>query len=164
VAPSLLAAKAGGGAAKRLQKELRDIVLDPPEGISASPTSESNLFEWTATVIGPANSPYADGVFFATLKFPPDYPFKPFKLRFTTKIYHPNVGTREGYCCLGLLHDGDWSPALTVSRVLSVFRCLLVDPGGCLEHCQNDEATRTWRNNVPEFTRLAREWTLKHAI
>ena len=68
-----------------------------------------------ATIMGPADSPYAGGVFFSLIHFPPDYPFKPPKVQFQTKLYHPNVNS-QGSICLDILKE-QWSPALTISKV-----------------------------------------------
>lgn len=74
------------------------------------------------------DSPYAGGVFFLSITFPTDYPFKPPKVSFTTKIYHPNINA-NGSICLDILRD-QWSPALTISKgmpisipVLSLHAC-----------------------------------------
>ena len=61
-----------------------------------------------------SDSPYAGGVFFLSIAFPTDYPFKPPKVSFTTKIYHPNING-NGSICLDILRD-QWSPALTISK------------------------------------------------
>lgn len=65
--------------------------------------------------MGPGDSPYSGGVFFVMIHFPPDYPFKPPKVQFQTKVYHPNVNS-QGSICLDILKE-QWSPALTISKV-----------------------------------------------
>ncbi len=71
---------------------------------SAGPLSETDPFNWRATIIGPDGSPYSGGVFLLTVTFPQDYPFKPPKFRFITKVYHPNINS-NGSICLDILKD-----------------------------------------------------------
>ncbi|CAB1325328.1 unnamed protein product [Coregonus sp. 'balchen'] len=112
--------------------ELNDLGRDPPAQCSAGPVGDdskaklSTLFHWQATIMGPNDSPYQGGVFFLTIHFPTDYPFKPPKLAFTTRIYHPNINS-NGSICLDILRS-QWSPALTISKVLLSICSLLCDP------------------------------------
>ena len=66
-------------------------------------------------LLGPSQSPYNGGIFFLNIIFPPEYPFKPPRVFFTTKIYHPNINDKGGIC-LDILKE-NWSPALTISKV-----------------------------------------------
>ena len=77
------------------------------------------------TIIQSTGSPYAGGVYFLDIHFPPDYPFKPPKLTFRTRIYHCNINS-NGQICLDILKD-QWSPALTISKVLLSICSLLTD-------------------------------------
>lgn len=86
---------------------------DPPSSCSAGPLGD-DLFHWQATIMGPSESPFQGGVFFLAIHFPTDYPFKPPKVNFTTRIYHPNINS-NGSICLDILRD-QWSPALTISK------------------------------------------------
>lgn len=70
------------------------------------------------------DSPYQGGVFFLTIHFPTDYPFKPPKVAFTTRIYHPNINS-NGSICLDILRS-QWSPALTISKGNSNRVCFVI--------------------------------------
>ncbi|XP_060100357.1 ubiquitin-conjugating enzyme E2 D2-like [Heteronotia binoei] len=111
-------------ALKRIHKELNDLARDPPAQCSAGPVGD-DMFHWQATIMGPNDSPYQGGVFFLTIHFPTDYPFKPPKVAFTTRIYHPNINS-NGSICLDILRS-QWSPALTISKVLLSICSLLCD-------------------------------------
>ena len=128
-------------ALKRINKELKDIANDPPAQCSAGPVGD-DPFHWQvdfyfpvillikkpsqATILGPTDSPFEGGVFFLNIHFPTDYPFKPPKFAFTTRIYHPNINS-NGAICLDILRS-QWSPALTVAKVLLSICSLLCDP------------------------------------
>ncbi|KAI5094669.1 ubiquitin-conjugating enzyme E2 D4 [Silurus meridionalis] len=118
------------------------------------------LFHWQATIMGPNDSPYQGGVFFLTIHFPTDYPFKPPKVAFTTKIYHPNINS-NGSICLDILRS-QWSPALTVSKVLLSICSLLCDPNP--DDPLVPEIAHTYKADREKYNRLAREWTQKYAM
>jgi ubiquitin-conjugating enzyme E2 D len=112
-------------AAQRITKELENLNKDPPANCSAGPVGD-DIFHWQATLMGPGESPFEGGVFFLDINFPSDYPYKPPRVTFSTKIYHPNINSSGGIC-LDILKD-QWSPALTISKVLISICSLLDDP------------------------------------
>ena len=119
-----------------------------------------DLFHWQATIMGPEESPYNGGVFFLDIHFPADYPFKPPKVSFTTRIYHCNINSNGGIC-LDILKD-QWSPALTISKVLLSVCSLLTDPNP--EDPLVPEIAQLLKNNLTQHNATAREWTAKYAM
>lgn len=65
-------------------------LTNPPDGITAGPVSEDDLFVWEALIQGPEGTPFEGGIFPAELKFPKDYPLNPPKMKFLGEIWHPN--------------------------------------------------------------------------
>jgi len=144
---------------KRIVRELNDLQRDPPSNCSAGPITEQDIYNWKATIIGPEGSPYSGGLFQLIISFPTDYPFKPPKVQFMTKIFHPNINANGGIC-LDILKD-QWSPALSIGKVLLSISSLLTDanPSDPLV----PEIAKLYVNNRAEFDRTAREWTLRYA-
>lgn len=145
-------------ALKRIKKEFTEITKDPLANCTAGPEGE-DLFHWKATLNGPEDSPYQDGVFFLDIRFPKDYPFKPPDVHFLTRIYHPNINSNGGIC-LDILKD-QWSPALTVSKVLLSICSLLTDPNP--DDPLDPEIARLYKQDIEKFNKNAKDWTKKYA-
>ncbi|GER34337.1 ubiquitin-conjugating enzyme E2 [Striga asiatica] len=146
-------------ASKRILKELKDLQKDPPTSCSAGPVAE-DMFHWQATIMGPPDSPYTGGVFLVTIHFPPDYPFKPPKVSFRTKVFHPNINS-NGSICLDILKE-QWSPALTISKVLLSICSLLTDPNP--DDPLVPEIAHMYKTDKTKYETTARSWTQKYAM
>ncbi|KAK6137732.1 hypothetical protein DH2020_028524 [Rehmannia glutinosa] len=168
--PSTTSVSASG---KRIQKEMSELSMDPPPDCSAGPKGD-NLYHWVATLFGPPGTPYEGGIFFLDITFPSDYPFKPPKVVFKTRIYHCNVDS-AGNVSLDILKDG-WSPALTISKVLVALRSIFTSPDACkyFNLCALMFSGLTDKPLVPgiahlyladraKHDELAGEWTLRFA-
>ncbi|KAK0616861.1 ubiquitin-conjugating enzyme/RWD-like protein [Immersiella caudata] len=152
----------GGGSLKRLRKELADIGRDPPSSAAAGPMPTEHgddLYHWQATIMGPVDSPYAGGVFFLSLNFPTNYPWKPPRVIFTTRIYHPNIDS-NGSISLDIL-GSQWCPALTVSKLLLSICSFLPEPNP--DEPLVPEIARVYKTDRVRFDATAREWTRKYA-
>ena len=78
-------------AQKRLFHEYKNLSTNPPEGITAGPISEDDMYHWEALIQGPEGTPFDGGIFAAELKFPKDYPLSPPTMKFLGGgVWHPN--------------------------------------------------------------------------
>ncbi len=146
-------------ALKRIQKELTEFNKEEPEGFTAGPEDDSDMFKWVASLTGPEESPYEGGTFNLTMEFPKDYPFKPPKVEFTTKVYHPNVKS-TGTICLDILKDA-WSPDISVSKILMAIQNLLINPN--IDHPLEPEIAKQYTEDRAKYDATAKEWTEKYA-
>ena len=144
---------------KRIMKELLTMQKDTPPNISAAPIDENDLYKWQAVIFGPADSVYAGGVFRLSIVFPADYPFKAPRVEFLTKIYHCNIMNKS--LCIDILKN-QWSPSLTIDKVLLSIVSLLMDPNP--KDPLNREAAEKYVSDKDEYNRIAREWTRKYAM
>ncbi len=147
-------------ALERIKREQELIKEDPPANCSAGPIDDQNdMFIWQATIMGPTETCYEGGVFFLDIKFPKEYPFKPPKVYFVTKIYHPNINS-SGAICLDILKD-QWSPALTISKVLLSICSLLSDPNP--DDPLVPEIAKLYKTNKKLYKTKAKYYTIRYA-
>ncbi|GMM50851.1 E2 ubiquitin-conjugating protein [Starmerella bacillaris] len=144
---------------KRIIKETERLVTDPVSGIIATP-HEENLRYFDVSLEGPPGTPYEGGVFKLELFLPEDYPMTAPRLRFLTRIYHPNID-RLGRICLDVLKD-HWSPAMQIRTILLSVQALLSSPNPD-DPLANDVAA-IWKENEPLAVQTAKEWTEKYAM
>nr|ACO15432.1 Ubiquitin-conjugating enzyme E2 N [Caligus clemensi] len=147
------------GLPRRIVKETQRLMKEPVPGISAIP-DEGNARYFHVVVAGLEESPFEGGVFKLELFLPEDYPMSAPKVRFITKIYHPNID-KLGRICLDILKD-KWSPALQIRTVLLSIQALLSAPNPD-DPLANDVA-ELWKENEVEAIRNARDWTRKYAV
>ncbi|AMD22207.1 HGL133Cp [Eremothecium sinecaudum] len=143
---------------KRIIKETERLVSEPVPGISAEP-HEDNLRYFDVSIEGPQQSAYENGVFKLELYLPDEYPMEPPKVRFLTKIYHPNID-RLGRICLDVLKT-NWSPALQIRTVLLSIQALLATPNPN-DPLANDVA-QDWIADEDAAIAKAKEWTSLYA-
>ncbi len=146
-------------ALRRIERELIDLQRDPPSSCSAGPTGP-DLFRWEACIFGPEGSPYHGGMFKLTIQFPVDYPFRAPHVQFTTPIFHPNINT-SGMICLDILKT-QWSPALTISKVLLSITSLLTDPNP--DDPFRPDVAKLYKENRAAYEAQARNYTLQYAF
>ncbi|KAJ2160392.1 hypothetical protein GGF46_002282 [Coemansia sp. RSA 552] len=144
---------------KRIVKEVERLSKDPVPGIDVLPI-ENNIRYFSVVMTGPSQSPYEAGRFKLELFLPSDYPMSPPKVRFLTKIYHPNID-KLGRICLDILKD-KWSPALQIRTVLLSIQALLSAPNPD-DPLANDVADQ-WKTNEALAIQTARQWTASHAL
>lgn len=143
---------------RRIIKETQRLLQDPAPGIIASPHEQNSRY-FSVIIIGPAQSPYENGTFKLELFLPEEYPMSPPKVRFLTKIYHPNID-KLGRICLDILKD-KWSPALQIRTVLISIQALLSAPNP--DDPLADEVAKEWKVNEAHAIKTAQEWTHQFA-
>ena len=148
----------------RLLKEFKELqtskVVD--KEISLNLADESDIFVWSAEIMGPQGTPYEGGVFELSLKCPPSYPLAPPKVLFVTPVFHPNVLFKSGEICLDILKPDAWTPAWTLQSVCRAVMALLSHPEA--DSPLNCDCGNLIRNNdMRGYRSVAKMYTSMHA-
>ncbi|KAJ4979833.1 hypothetical protein NE237_010613 [Protea cynaroides] len=145
-----------------LHKQLKNLCKNPVDGFSAGLVDDSNIFEWSVTIIGPPDTLYDGGYFNAIMSFPQNYPNSPPTVRFISEMWHPNVYP-DGRVCISILHaPGEdpngyelaserWTPVHTVESIVLSIISMLSSPND--ESPANIEAAKEWRERRDDFKR-----------
>ncbi|KAI0295787.1 ubiquitin-conjugating enzyme/RWD-like protein [Russula brevipes] len=135
-----------GTTLKRIQREISDLKKEDLGDISVGPIND-NPFLWKARIPGPQGSVYEGGVFDVEITLGHDYPCASFlhqhsarareNLRGSSQIFrsegsisNPDISyeySEKGNVCIDILKN-NWSPALSIFKVVLSLSSLLTDP------------------------------------
>ena len=143
-----------------LRKELANLKMDPISGLFYSiELIKNNIFNWKLTLIGPKDTPYADGIFFIELKFSSNYPHEPPEIFFLTRIFHLSV--YENGRIDHLFLNCNWKETNNIREIiikLSAFFYLVCPESPC---CR--DRADLYKEDREKYFSIAREYTVKYA-
>ncbi|KAJ6555011.1 ubiquitin-conjugating enzyme/RWD-like protein [Mycena vulgaris] len=144
---------------RRVNKEIADCKNDKTSNIRID-LIDSSPFHLKGSFPGPEDTPYQGGHFEVDIVIPESYPFQPVKMKFITKVYHPNVSSASGAICLDILKDA-WSPVLTLKSTLISLQSLLCSPEP--NDPQDAEVAKHYTTSKHSFEETAIYWTKTYA-
>ncbi|XP_068608771.1 ubiquitin-conjugating enzyme E2 L3-like [Brachionichthys hirsutus] len=142
---------------RRLSKELKDICESKTS--CNIQVDESNVYNWKVLIV-PDSPPYNKGAFWIDVIFPPEYPFKPPKITFKTKIYHPNID-EKGQVCLPIISAENWKPATKAKQVIDSLISLVSCPEP--QHPLRADLAEEYNKDPAKFKKNAEEHTKKYS-
>ena len=145
---------------KVIARQLQEMLRDPTPGISIE-QDEFDPFLIHAIVDGPIETPFEGGKFKLELFCPKDFPHIPPKIRFITKVFHPNID-EHGRFCQTRMFRRDWSPALWFIKLLVWVQALLSDPN--LDDPVANDVAKLWKDNEEMAIHIAKQWTRTYAM
>ncbi|XP_045718117.1 ubiquitin-conjugating enzyme E2 L3-like [Mirounga angustirostris] len=144
-------------ASRRLMKELEEIRKCGMKNFPNIQVDEADLLTWQGLIV-PDNPPFDKGAFRIEINFPVEYPFKPPKITFKTKIYHPNIN--EGQVCLPVISAENWKPATETDQVIQSLIALVNDPQP--EHPLRADLSEEYSKDRKKFCKNTEEFTKKY--
>jgi ubiquitin-conjugating enzyme E2 Z len=119
-------------AQKRIAKDIKNYYQSDINSVGIyCHIDESNIQHINAMIIGPPDTPYANGFYLFSIDFPNDYPFSPPKVKFLTYEagirFNPNLYTNGKVCLsiLGTWTGPGWTTCLNLNTVLLSIQSLL---------------------------------------
>jgi len=149
-------------ASQRIQREFQEAFKtdEVQRSLIAIELVNNSLLDLRGRIAGPPDTPYDGGVFHLEIKVPETYPFNPPKVRFVTKIWHPNISSVTGAICLDILKD-QWAAAMTIRTVLLSLQALLAAAEA--DDPQDAVVAKQYKENPEMFRQTARHWTYMYA-
>ena len=140
---------------KRIARDMEECVQNNVDIVK----DENNITHITCILLGPPDSEYEEGIYHLDITFPAQYPFSPPVMKFTTKMFHPNI-SETGSICLDILKD-KWSPALSFYKILLSLQSLLTDPNP--DSPLNGEAARLYKSDKKGYAIKVKEYINQYA-
>ena len=126
-----------------------------PNPISSLKFNNGNFTVLKGEISGPLGTPYEGATFELDIQIPESYPFKPPRVKFVTKVWHPNISSVTGFICLDILSN-EWAAVLTLRTVMLSLQALLsaAEPDDPL-----DAVVAKQYKETPElYKQTARHW------
>uniref|UniRef100_A0A1I8A965 E2 ubiquitin-conjugating enzyme n=1 Tax=Steinernema glaseri TaxID=37863 RepID=A0A1I8A965_9BILA len=146
----------------RLQRECKECITNAEllgSGISIEMLDES-FTKLKGQIRGPSDCPYENGEFQLDIEIPKDYPFSPPKVKFITRLWHPNISSQTGTICLDILKD-KWTASLSIRTILLSIQALLNLPEP--KDPQDAVVAKQFMENRDMFNATAKFWTQFYA-
>lgn len=140
-------------------KELLLIKKQPNNNIQIEMASEDLC---TFTAILSNTKTYQNGKFKLQINLPTSYPLHPPKIKFITKLCHPNVDFETGEICLDLLKE-KWAPSWTILSACEAIRILMDEPEP-LSPLNCDAAKLLRIGDFRGYKSLCKMYTIEHAL
>ena len=144
-------------AAARIKKEIRDVAKseEVAHSLVKLELKNDNFTELRGEIAGPLGTPYEGARYELEINVPESYPFEPPKVKFVTKVWHPNISSVTGVICLDILKD-QWAAVLTLRTVMLSLQALLsaAEP----DDPQDAVVAKQYKETPELYKQTARHW------